>query len=93
MTYPIILLSIFGVLLNKKFWKENLVLIVWFAAPFFAAALVGRTLYPRYELPMVLTLLPIIAYIFYWIFLKFKHKVYFFTKLNISRVNIINGFV
>lgn len=49
---------------NKdEFWKEKIILVVWFAIPFIYLAFLGRTIYPRFIFFMTLSLLPLLAFI------------------------------
>lgn len=45
----------------RKYWREKLLLLVWFGLPFLALAIDGKVLYPRYILPMVIFLIPLMA--------------------------------
>lgn len=45
----------------RKFWREKALLLFWSFAPFVALALFGKVLYPRYILPMTLTLIPLMS--------------------------------
>lgn len=72
--YPFIILTLASFFINKKFLREKLLLIMWFAAPFVALALFGRTIYPRYILFMTLSLLPLVAYSFYHLLFAFNKK-------------------
>ncbi len=47
---------------SRKFIFEKLLMIIWFAAPFFALALFGRVLYPRFIFFMTMPLLVLAAY-------------------------------
>lgn len=69
---PFVVLAAVGLFSKFDFFKEKLLLVVWFAAPFFALALFGNTLYPRYLLFMTLPLLPLVAYGFYELCLRVK---------------------
>jgi len=73
MTLPFIVLAVSSFLVGKKYFKEKLLLLVWFAAPFFAAALIGRLLYPRFILFMTMPLLVLGGYGFYYA-LQFAKK-------------------
>lgn len=48
-------------LFNRKFIRENLVLISYFLVPFIIFALFAKILYPRYLYPMTLSLIPLVA--------------------------------
>lgn len=67
-TYPMIVLVVGGLFVFKKFWKEKVVLLVYFAVPFFLLALFGRTIYPRFIFFMTLPLLPIVSLFFVWLY-------------------------
>ncbi len=49
-------------LISISFWREKLVLLVYFAAPFVFDAMFGKVIFPRYILFMTVVLLPIAAY-------------------------------
>jgi 4-amino-4-deoxy-L-arabinose transferase-like glycosyltransferase len=59
---PFLVLSASAFLVVKKFTREKLLLVVWFAAPFTALALFGRVIYPRFILFMSMPLLVLGAY-------------------------------
>lgn len=63
------ILAITG-LAGKKYWKETLLLLLYFAVPFLILALFGKTLYPRHFYFMTLSLLPIASLGLYMIVLK-----------------------
>lgn len=60
-TWPIIILMIGAFLFAHKFWREKILLVLWCSVPFFALALFGRVLYPRFIFFMTLSLLPLAA--------------------------------
>lgn len=62
MTWTFIVLATLSFFLNKKFIREKILLFLWFFIPFLYLAFFGRTLYPRYLLFMILSLLPLMAY-------------------------------
>ena len=64
-TYPVIALIIGSIFISQRFFKEKSLLIFWFVAPFVAAALFGKVLYPRYILLMTMSLIPLAAYTLY----------------------------
>lgn len=70
-TYPIMLLAVGGIVVRKQY-REKLVLLTYFAAPFLLLALFGRVLYPRFILFMTLNLLPLVALFLVWAFTRFK---------------------
>ncbi len=61
-TIPILVLSVVAFIINKRHLKEKLLLLVWFAAPFVALALLGKVVYPRYIFFMTIPLLILAAY-------------------------------
>lgn len=58
---PFYLVLIFVSLLAKKFLREKIVLIAYFALPLIALALFGRVIFPRFIFFMSLYLLPLAA--------------------------------
>ncbi len=62
---PFIVLVVIAFISGMKFWREKMLLLIWFAAPFFALCIFGNTLYPRYLLFMTMSLLPLVALGFY----------------------------
>lgn len=62
LTWPYIFFLLIGILLGlKKYFLKTLLLLIWWAIPFFALAAFAKILYPRFVLFMFLPLLPIIA--------------------------------
>lgn len=59
----------------RKFWREKLLLLVWFGLPFLALAIDGKVIYPRYILPMAIFLIPLIAVSLYSFLSHPKRKV------------------
>lgn len=57
-----IVLIVLSFLISLKYTKEKILLAIWFLVPFFALALFGRVLYPRFILFMTLSLLPLIGF-------------------------------
>ncbi len=64
-TAPFLVLVVASFVIGKKYGKEKLLLLTWFAVPFIALALFGRTLYPRFILFMMMPLLAMGAYSLY----------------------------
>lgn len=56
LTIPIIILVFVALLFLFNNWREKLLLIVWFAAPFVGLAFFGKVLYPRFILFMIMPL-------------------------------------
>ena len=61
---PMTIILIASIIALKNNWREYLLLTVWFIAPFFALALFGRVLYPRFIFFMTLPLLILIGLFF-----------------------------
>ncbi|QQG41074.1 MAG: glycosyltransferase family 39 protein [Candidatus Levyibacteriota bacterium] len=51
----------------KNQWREKAVLTLWFIIPFLTLAIFGKTLYPRFILFMILSLLPLMALSLYFL--------------------------
>jgi len=61
-SWPVFFLLLFSLFWKfKEYLKEKVLLIVFFAAPFFALALFGKVLYPRFIFFMTLSLLPLVG--------------------------------
>ena len=75
-TWPLLMLSITSFFLDRKFLREKLLLIVWFAAPFSALVLLGSPvfLFPRYILFMTMPLLVLAAFAIAAIYRLIKPK-------------------
>jgi hypothetical protein len=76
-TWPAIILLIFAFLFYKEFWKEKVLLFLYFIIPFLGLAVLAKIMYPRYIFFMTLPLLPIISYAFFKIFEKLKNMYIF----------------
>lgn len=72
-TIPYILLVIYSFIVKKEFFKEKMLLVIWFVVPLMGLAVFGKTLYPRYLLFMVLPLLSLVAYSIYYFYTKFQN--------------------
>ncbi len=75
LTIPIFIASLAPMLV---FWKkplEKLLLVGWWFAPFFALALFGKVLYPRYVLFMSMPMLVLAAVTFDFILERIKPKI------------------
>lgn len=80
LTFPILLIVLLSFFVNKEFLKEKILLLVWFLVPFFALALFGRVLYPRFIFFMTLSLLPLAAFTI-WSWSKIITNKYLFITL------------
>jgi hypothetical protein len=59
---PYIILILTSLIFIKKYFKEKILLILYFGLPFLALALFGRTLFPRFIYFMTLFLLPLASW-------------------------------
>lgn len=66
-------LAVLSLFVLRKFWKEKLLLLLWFVVPFLTFALIAKVLYPRYILYMTIFIIPLIAISLYESF-KFMNK-------------------
>ena len=62
LTWPFLVLVVAAFFINKSFFREKAVLFLWFIVPLVALGLFGRTIYPRFILFMMLSLLPLVAF-------------------------------
>jgi 4-amino-4-deoxy-L-arabinose transferase-like glycosyltransferase len=76
LTWPIFLSALLAGLSLWKFPREKLLLLGWWFAPFFALALDGRVLYPRFIFFMILPLMILSAAAVAWIWNHFKWSVW-----------------
>lgn len=70
---PFILVVIYSFIF-KSFYREKVLLLLWFLLPFLALLVFGKTLYPRYLFFMSLPLLPILAFGLYKISTVLRNK-------------------
>ncbi len=76
LTWPIFFSAMFAGFSLWKFPREKLLLLGWWFAPFFALALDGKVLYPRFILFMILPLMILSAVAVAWIWDHFKGSVW-----------------
>lgn len=76
LTWPIFTAAILSGLSLFKWVREKLLLLGWWFAPFFALALDGRVLYPRFILFMVLPLYILASLAITWVWDTFKRSVW-----------------
>lgn len=75
MTYPVLLLALGSFAIKyRQYWREKLLLLIWFGAPFLALALFARLLYPRFIYFMTIPLLILAAYSLVYILTRVKNK-------------------
>jgi len=64
-TVPFLILVAAAFLVGRKYYKEKLLLLIWFVVPFISLAFFGRVIYPRFILFMTMPLLVLAAYSLY----------------------------
>lgn len=57
-----------------KYWKEKILLHIWFVPPFVGFALLAKIEYPRYIFPMTVSLLPLVALTLYAVWQQIQMK-------------------
>jgi len=62
LTPAYIFLILLAILFVNKFFKEKVILLLYFALPFMALALFGKLIYPRHMFLMTVVLLPLVAW-------------------------------
>lgn len=62
LTVPVVMLVFIAVLFIHKSWREKLLLLIYFSAPFVGLAFFGKVLYPRFILFMMMPLLILSAW-------------------------------
>lgn len=72
-TIPYILVAIAAFFFYARLFKEKIVLVLWFLLPLLSLCVFGKTLYPRYELFMVMPLIPLVALSVYGFFERYKN--------------------
>ena len=68
LTPSYLILILLAILFINKFFREKVLLLLYFALPFLALALFGRLIYPRFIFLMSLMLLPLAAWSLNYIF-------------------------
>lgn len=67
LTWPVIAAAAGSIVVVRRKWREVLVLLVYWFAPFFALSMFGRVLYPRFVLFMAMPLLILAGVSFHWL--------------------------
>ncbi len=67
-----LLVTLYAFVVMKKFWKEKVLLLAWVIPPFLVFAMIAKIVYPRYLLPMIVPLLPIMAVGLYSLLTKWR---------------------
>ena len=76
LTWPIFTVAILSGVTLFKWTREKLLLLGWWFAPFFALALDGRVLYPRFILFMVMPLYILAALFVAWVWERFRKSIW-----------------
>lgn len=76
LTWPLFTAAILSGISFWKWPREKLLLLTWWFAPFFALALDGRVLYPRFILFMTLPLMILAGLFITWIFERFRSSIW-----------------
>lgn len=87
-TWPVLLLIFFAVTFYKEFWKEKLLLFLYFILPLIGFAFIAKIMYPRYLFFMTLPLFPIAAYSVFKIKEKIK-SIYAFILICFVVINFM----
>ena len=82
LTPAYLILILIAILFIKNFFKEKVILLLYFALPFLALALFGKLIYPRFIFLMSLMLLPLAAWGLNYLIIFVQKKV----RLNIPDV-------
>jgi 4-amino-4-deoxy-L-arabinose transferase-like glycosyltransferase len=61
-TIPVAILAASAFFLEKKYWKEKLLLLIWFIFPLVALAFFGKVIYPRFILNMTMSIIVLAAF-------------------------------
>lgn len=80
MKIPVLVLVVASFFIRREFLREKVLLVLWFAVPFAALALFGKTLYPRFTFFMTLSLIPLAGFSLYWIQKSLKRFHFFFAS-------------
>ncbi len=74
LTIPVVLFALTGLFIPKNY-IQKLLLLIWFAAPFVALGIFGKTLYPRFIFFMTIPVLILAAFAVNELVTKFKNKI------------------
>ncbi len=77
LTIPMIAFIIGSFFVKKDFFKEKVLLVLWFLVPFVTLFFIGKVIYPRFIFFMTLSLLPLAAFTLYQVSMLFKNKIVF----------------
>ena len=88
LTPAYIFLILIAILFINKFFKEKVLLLLYFVLPFLALAVFGKLIYPRFIFLMSLMLLPLVAWSLNFLFQE-SEKLFKKNKLLIKTVQTI----
>lgn len=71
-TIPFFILIIASFFVGREYFREKVLLLMWFAVPFIAFAFFGRVIYPRHVLFTTMPLLILAGYALYYLFVFTK---------------------
>ena len=71
-TIPMVVLAVSAFFIEKKQWKEKLLLAIWFIFPLVALAFFGKVIYPRFILNMTIPIVILCAYALFTLSLMVK---------------------
>lgn len=72
LTIPIFIAALAPFFVFDQKWREKLTLYLWWFLPFFALALFGKILYPRFILFMTMPLLVLASYTIDWLWSRYS---------------------
>lgn len=75
---PILGLVFLSVFVTKQYWKEKLLLLLWFITPLIYLAFFGKLIYPRHYFFTTLFLLPLTGVTLLYLWKKLRYPVIFF---------------
>lgn len=74
MSYPVLGLVAVSFIVNRgKYWREKILLFLWFALPFLALSIFAKLLYPRFIYFMTMPLIILASYSLYNFYERFKN--------------------
>lgn len=83
LTWPLFVAALLSGFSLWKYPREKLLLLGWWFAPFFALALDGRVLYPRFILFMILPLILLSSVFVEWALTRLRHTVWFWVLITV----------
>ncbi|HWY80127.1 MAG TPA: glycosyltransferase family 39 protein [Candidatus Sulfotelmatobacter sp.] len=91
MTAPFLVLAAASFFVDKKFFREKLLLFIWFIFPFMALAFFGKVIYPRFILFMTMPIIVLGTYTLFSLMQKIKQfglqLLFFIVFLSMFLVN------